>query len=266
MQATVLQVILLMAYLLFMQLDGMNTQVFIYGYTLTGGFVTGLIFGNPLLGLEIGGTLQLMSLGIGAYGGASVPNYTAGGIIGTATAIMSGQDLAYGLSIAVPVSLLMMQVDILIRTVTVAFIHKAESYVDTLETKKMYRWILMGFIPWAMGSLPIILVIVAGTGLIDSVLGILPDWFMGGMQIAGGILPAVGISILLKYMNIKKYFGYLIAGFALMTYFGIPMVGVALFGLAAGLISYQNDKGAVVTVSSGQSTQSGKVGDDEDEI
>ena len=48
------------------------------------GWFTGLLLGNPQTGLVLGGTLQLMTLGVNTYGGTSIPNTTVGAIVGTA--------------------------------------------------------------------------------------------------------------------------------------------------------------------------------------
>ena len=39
----------------------------------------------------IGATLQLMTLGVATYGGATVPDFLSGAIMGTAYAIISGK-------------------------------------------------------------------------------------------------------------------------------------------------------------------------------
>ena len=66
----------------------------------------------------VGGTLQLMRLGIAAFGGASVPDYFTGAVLGTAFAVISGNGAEYGIGLAVPVSLLMLQLDVVARFVT----------------------------------------------------------------------------------------------------------------------------------------------------
>lgn len=71
--------------------------------------------GDMVLGLAIGATLQLMVLGVGTYGGASIPDFTTGAIVGTVFAVLSGQDAEFAIGLAIPVGLLMVQLDILAR-------------------------------------------------------------------------------------------------------------------------------------------------------
>ena len=51
----------------------------------------GLVLGDVQTGLMIGATLQLMTLGVATYGGATVPDFLSGAIMGTAYAIISGK-------------------------------------------------------------------------------------------------------------------------------------------------------------------------------
>ena len=55
---------------------------------ILGGIVAGLVLGDIQLGLYIGTVLTLMSLGMYTFGGAAIPNYFLGSVLGTAVAIL----------------------------------------------------------------------------------------------------------------------------------------------------------------------------------
>ncbi|MED7618725.1 UNVERIFIED_CONTAM: PTS sorbose transporter subunit IIC, partial [Bifidobacterium breve] len=69
-----------------------------------------------------------------------------------------------------------------------------------------------------------------------------PDWLMGGLKLAGAVLPVVGIAILLHYLPVGKFVAFLIAGYLLAAYLKIPMMGIALFGLVCALIHFKQLK------------------------
>lgn len=69
--------------------------------------------GDIQTGLYIGGTLQLMTLGITSFGGASVPDYQTAALIGTYLAISTNQDASIGITLAIPVAMLIVQLDVL---------------------------------------------------------------------------------------------------------------------------------------------------------
>ena len=230
------QIILLTAYAFSTIIDGLSFDLI--NKPVFAGFIAGLILGDPITGLFIGGTLQLMILGVGTYGGASIPDYTTAAIIGTALGV--GQDTEVAIAIAIPVGLLLLQLDILARFSNTFFQHKADDYAKRLDTKGVTRMNLMG-IPWGLSrALPVLLVLIFGQGFIEVVLKYIPEWLMGGLKVAGGLLPLVGISILLRYLPVKKYLAYLILGFSLVAYFNLPMIGVATMGAVIALLIFKS--------------------------
>lgn len=70
------------------------------------GFLCGLILGDMNSGLYIGGTFTLMSLGVAALGGSSVPDYGVATIIACAFAKTTGQGPEVGMTIGLPVGML----------------------------------------------------------------------------------------------------------------------------------------------------------------
>ncbi|MCU9789799.1 PTS sugar transporter subunit IIC, partial [Enterococcus faecalis] len=81
----------------------------------------GLDLGDVHTGLIIWSRLQLMTLGVATYGGAAVPDFLSGAIMGTAYAIISGKGAEYGIGVAVPIGVLLTQLDILGRMANTLF-------------------------------------------------------------------------------------------------------------------------------------------------
>lgn len=90
------QIIALTVYAMFVMWEELGPQFFL-AKPVVAGMMAGLIMGDMNTGLFIGGTLQLMVLGVGTYGGSSIPDYMSGALIGTAFAVTSmrgGMDAA----------------------------------------------------------------------------------------------------------------------------------------------------------------------------
>ena len=67
----------------------------------------------------------------------------------------------------------------------------------------------------------------------------LPAFITDGLNVASGMIPAVGISMLLTMMLKKDMWMYLVAGFVFAAYMGLPILGVSLVGLIfAGIHDY----------------------------
>ena len=100
--------------------DGVSTAIF-DNKPIFAGIIAGIIMGDLATGLAVGATLQLMVLGVGTYGGSSMPDYITGAIIGTAFAVTSGKGIEFGIGLAVPVGLLMVNLDVFGRFCNVFF-------------------------------------------------------------------------------------------------------------------------------------------------
>jgi len=233
------QIVVISLYAFITELDNLTLRIGIYA-PVQAGFFTGLVLGDPILGLAVGATLQLMILGIGTYGGASIPDFTTGAIIGTIAGVITGQDLEFAIGLAVPVGLLLVQLDILARFTNTFFLHRAEKHLEEYSFKKAERTILMGILPWGLSRmLPVLIVLIFGQGIINAIIKYLPDWLIDGLEVSGGLLPIVGVAILLRYLPTKKYLPYFIIGFALAAYLELPIVGVSVIGLAIALIIFR---------------------------
>ena len=90
-------------------------------------------------------------------------------------------------------------------------------------------------------GIPVFLAVVFGPDLVNTILNYTPEWLIGGLSVAGGLLPAVGIGLLLRYLPVKSYISYLIIGFVLAVYLNVPILGVALLGGAIALLNYRKN-------------------------
>ncbi|ESV55096.1 PTS sorbose transporter subunit IIC [Streptococcus agalactiae LMG 14747] len=205
------------------------------------GFLAGIIMGDIGTGLVVGATLQLMVLGVGTFGGASIPDFGTGAIIGTALASASNNGIEFAIGISVPVGLLLVQLDIFARFANLYFLHRIDRFVENEEFDKINREAWFCLIPIALSrAIPVSISLIFGNEVIQAILGYAPDWLMTGLRVAGSVLPVVGIAILLRYLPVQKFFAYLVVGYVLAAYLGIPMMGIALIGFAVAYIYYNN--------------------------
>lgn len=227
-------IVILCLYVAFAQLDAISIQIGPYS-PLFAGTVAGLVLGDMRTGLLVGGTLQLMTLGVATYGGASVPDFLSGAIMGTAYAIISGKGPEYGIGLAVPIGLLLTQLDVLGRMCNTYFQHRADRYALEGNYKGVEISNLMGMLPWTLSRvIPVFLGLYFGEAFVKLITEHMPVWLITGLKTAGGLLPALGIAILMRYLPMKKFYPFYIFGFVVMAYGGsaFSIVGVALLGVA----------------------------------
>ena len=258
-----LQILLITAWAFWGIIDALSWNIGMNGAILACLF-TGVVVGNPTYGLVVGGTLQMTQLGAGTYGGASIPNITSSGMITTALGAITGADpVTFAASIGVALAALFTQLDILARFSNTVFQHIADKYVESGNTKGITLMNHLGIIPWGLSrGLPVFVLLLFGQGLVDTLMAIIPQWLMDGFKLAGGLLPVVGFAILLRYLPVQKKPQYVILGFVLAAYLGMTTLVVALVGLVAALIVYQNASAPTATAAA-STTVSG--GDDYEE-
>lgn len=231
---SVLITIVLILYAVIAVIDSISIQCGLSTPLFAAAFA-GALLGDVQTGLIIGATLQLMTLGVATYGGATVPDYLSGAIMGTTYAIISGQGAEYGIALAIPIGLLLTQMDILGRMSNSFFQHYADRCASKGDYKGVERANLLGLLPWTLSrAIPVSLGLFFGEAVVKGINAIIPVWFMTGLKTAGAILPAMGMAILMRYLPIKKYYPYFIIGFVLIAYGGsnFTVMAAALVGLA----------------------------------
>lgn len=199
--------------------------------------VVGAILGDLGMGITCGATLQLVFLGVMGIGGTLPADAALGSIIGTAFAMTTGQSVEIALTFAVPVSLIgstFTFLGYLIRTLFTPITHKfAEAGNQrALELEHLG----LAFLPELPKYLVVFLVLSFGNGIAEDLIAIIPQTFIDGMDFATGLMPAVGIALLLKMMWNKSMAVYFFFGVVLACFFAQGTLSVALMGVIVAVI------------------------------
>lgn len=234
-------------------------------WPVTIGVVMGLIMGDLHTALLVGGTLQLMSLGVAAIGGSSIPEYGLATIISIYLAVRTGASTGTAIAVGLPVGIFALQLDVIVKIINNFFAHLSQRLLHEKKFKQMQLSFLCSVLVWTLKYvIPVSVVIMFGVPLVKFIINVIPQWVTDGLTIAGGILPVVGISLLMRYMPVMKYLSYLGIGFVLAAYLNVPILGVAIVGAGISYIIFrqnsqrENDRNQMTTNVEGN-------GDDFDE-
>jgi fructoselysine and glucoselysine-specific PTS system IIC component len=206
--------------------------------------LVGLILGDITTGIMIGGTLELIFLGAVPIGASNPPDFTSGAIISTAFVILSGAEIGVAVALAVPVATLILLFDNLQMMFLLAWAtHIADGYAAKGDYKKVELVARVA----GIGNKVILSLIVGlsfyfGISVIDQVLAVIPEFIISGMDVAAGMLPAIGFAMIARMILSKDLAPYLLAGFLLAAYLNIPTLGVTLIGLVIASLIYFNTK------------------------
>lgn len=204
---------------------------------LVAGSVAGLIMGDMTTGLIISGTLQLMwltNVGIGAY---IPPNEAIGSIIGVSIAIIAGGGVGTGLAVAVPTALLSQQLLMLTNTFNISLVHKAINEAETGDFDRVAKYNFYGLpLAFLSGTIPVFLAVYFGGPFVEEILAFIPQSIFDGLGVAAGLLPAVGLGMLLIMMEGKNMWIFFIIGFVLAAYFNLGTIPIALLGICVAFL------------------------------
>ncbi|CCQ96029.1 conserved membrane hypothetical protein [[Clostridium] ultunense Esp] len=214
------------------------------------GMVVGLILGDVQTGLITGATLEFVWMGAVPLAGAQPPNVVIGGIIGSAFAILAKQDPQVAVGVAVPFAVAVQGAITLIFTAFSPVMHKADEYAKNADTKGIERINYLGMLTlFIFYAIIAFLPVYFGAELAQRVVEFMPTWLIEGLGVAGGMMPAIGFAMLLKIMLMKEYAAFLIVGFVLVAYFGLPILGVSLLGLSVAMYDFYANKARQVQTS-----------------
>ena len=94
----------------------------------------------------------------------------------------------------------------------------------------------VGFLTCTILAILVSLGFSVGSTQIETLVNAIPEQITTGLTIATGILPALGFAMLAQMIMTKKVTPFFILGFLLSSYIGVPVVGIALFGLIAAIL------------------------------
>ncbi len=205
------------------------------------GFVVGLILGNPVLGTQIGASINILYIGHISAGGTLPSDATSAAVIGTTLGIVHGLETEAALAVAVPVGILGAFLWFGRLTFTTMFVPLADRYAENGQASKI--WIANVLLPQAflylLSGVPMFLITYFGVDYIQAFLNLLGQHVLGVLIVVGGLLPALGLGLTLKsiYKGPAKVFFFV--GFLLIQYFNLDIISLGFLSVVITIIYVQ---------------------------
>ena len=204
------------------------------------GALTGLVMGDLQAGVIMGATLELAFVGAVSIGAYIPPDMLSGTILGVAFAIKAGMGAEAALSLGMPID-----------AETCSFSYLVDKHIAQGNEKMFSFDVIGGGLIAAMVTLPIIpLAFYLGSDAVTAVLGGLPEFIQTGMNIACGMIPALGFAMLAQMIMNKKVAPYFFIGYFMVAYLGEYGIGTTAVALLACLIAaiqmFKSDKPVAV--------------------
>lgn len=216
-----------------------------FAYPLINGTVTGIVLGDPLLGLLAGATINLAYIGWISAGGTMPSNIGIAGVYGTAITILAKAAPELSITLAVPIGLLGVLLWQLQMTVNSFWVHRLDRNAERGELSKV--WINAALLPqltvFVVNGWPAVVLLYLGGDFFVDMMGRIPQSLVDALTVVGGLLPALGVAMLLSYLGKRHLVAYFIIGFFLVLYLKLDLMAVAIFGAAMAAIAYFSQRG-----------------------
>ncbi|CUS25662.1 PTS system mannose-specific transporter subunit IIC [Paucilactobacillus oligofermentans DSM 15707 = LMG 22743] len=200
----------------------------------------GLVTGNLLPCLILGGTLQLIALGWANIGAAVAPDAALAAIASAIILVLGGQGKAginAAIAIAVPLAVAGLLLTIIVRTITTGIVHLMDKAAENANFKLIEFWHIFSiFLQGLRIAIPAALILAVGAGPVKSMLNAMPTWLTAGLAVGGGMVVAVGYAMVINMMATKEVWPFFAIGFVLATVTDFTLIGLGTIGLSVALI------------------------------
>lgn len=200
----------------------------------------GLVTGNLIPCLILGGTLQMIALGWANIGAAVAPDAALASVASAIILVLGGQGSAgvpSAIAIAVPLAVAGLLLTIICRTIATAFVHFMDAAAKQGDIRKVEMWHILAIcLQGVRIAIPAAFILAIGAGPISKALNLMPIWLTAGLAIGGGMVVAVGYAMVINMMATKEVWPFFAIGFVLATISEITLIGLGAIGLSIALI------------------------------
>lgn len=203
------------------------------------GVIAGLIYGDLKQGLIIGGGIAAAFAGIIAPGGNLPTDSALAATTVIPIALATGLSAEQAIAFAVPMGLVGSFVTNLRKIVNVIFVHRADKCAENGDSAGLTRCAIIypPLIELPLLFLPVFLVVMFGQDAMLAFMNSVPTWVMHGLEVAGGVMPAIGFALIMNMIGKPKMIPYTIVGFILVKCMGLNNITAGLMaGCAAFLV------------------------------
>lgn len=200
----------------------------------------GLVTGNLVPCLILGGTLQMIALGWANIGAAVAPDAALASVASAIILVLGGQGregVSSAIAIAVPLAVAGLLLTIICRTIATAFVHFMDSAAKQGNMRAIEMWQIAAICLQGIRiAIPAGLILAIGADPIRSLLTAMPAWLTDGLAIGGGMVVAVGYAMVINMMATKEVWPFFAIGFVLATVSQITLIGLGALGVALALL------------------------------
>ncbi|MGL5067814.1 MAG: mannose/fructose/sorbose family PTS transporter subunit IIC [Sarcina sp.] len=239
MDLNIIQIILVLIIAFLAGVEGILDE-FEFQQPLVACTLIGLVTGNLVPCLILGGTLQMIALGWANIGAAVAPDAALASVASALILVLSGagkEGVASAIAIAIPLAVAGLLLTIIVRTIATAFAHLMDAAAKEGNIRMVELWHIIAICLQGLRvAIPAGLILIIGAEPIRQLLSLMPQWLVAGLAVGGGMVVAVGYAMVINMMATKEVWPFFAIGFVLATISQITLIGLGAIGVAMALI------------------------------
>lgn len=248
-------------------LFGISGGFYIVGRPLVAGLLVGIAFGDVSAGVLCGVAVQGVFIANLTTGGATNSEITYASYGGIGLAMATTKDPAVAVTLAIMIGQTFGLIFYNTRMAAYSYWNnRAQKAAEQLDDRGIVlnHVVYPQITTFLLRAVPIFLAIYLGTGLVDWLLANIPQVVTDIISVLGGVLPALGIAMLMGIVVKEKiHLIFFFAGFVLMAFAGLSMVALVFISALVAYIVYLATANNNTPVISNAQVQTAAFEDDE---
>lgn len=208
----------------------------------------GLVTGQLVPCIILGGSLQMIALGWANIGAAVAPDAALASIASAIILVLGGQGRAgvtSAIAIAVPLAVAGLLLTIIARTLATGIVHIMDRAAEEGSFSKIDFWQWVAICMQGLRiAIPAALILAVGATPVKAMLNAMPSWLTDGLSIGGGMVVAVGYAMVINMMASREVWPFFMLGFVIAAITQITLIGLGVIGVALALLYLQLTKNA----------------------
>ena len=200
----------------------------------------GLVSGQLVPCVILGGTLQMIALGWANIGAAVAPDAALASIASAIILVMGGQGEAgvdTAIAVAIPLAVAGLFLTMVVRTLSVACVHRMDAAAAKGSFGGVEAWHIIAIRMQGLRiAIPAAALLAIPTSTVQGFLESMPAWLTDGMSIGGGMVVAVGYAMVINMMATREVRPFFAIGFCLAAIPDLTLIALGAIGLSMALI------------------------------
>ena len=200
----------------------------------------GLVTGQLVPCIILGGSLQMIALGWANIGAAVAPDAALAAVASAIILVQGGQGRAgvdTAIAVAIPLAVAGLFLTMIVRTLSVICVHQMDAAAAKGSFKGVEEWhIIAVCLQGIRIAIPAAALLAIPSSAVAAALNSMPAWLTDGMSIGGGMVVAVGYAMVINMMATKEVWPFFAIGFCLAAVSDLTLIALGVIAVSMALI------------------------------